>query len=125
MEFYVPASARCRVEDIEKDGLPTILVLEKEIRSTFYPWGHFELVLVLAFCLVGLLWLGWFEVSADVGLSDAPHTASTHIHTQQRRRRMSSIEEILQTHSIGEIRQLVEELNKDANSKQGELQLMV
>jgi hypothetical protein len=40
-------------------------------------------------------------------------------------RGMHSIDEILQSHSIGEIRQLVEELSKNANSKQGELQLMV
>jgi hypothetical protein len=38
---------------------------------------------------------------------------------------MHSIDEILQSHSIGDLRQLIGELSQEAGSKQSELQLMV
>jgi hypothetical protein len=63
MEFNVLAQARCR----DENGLLTILVLPKEVRSTLNPRGHLKLVLILALCLGGLLQLGWFKVIAHLG----------------------------------------------------------
>jgi hypothetical protein len=52
--------------DIQENELPIVLVHEEEVPSTLNPWCHFKLVLILALCLGGLLYLGWFKVSATV-----------------------------------------------------------